>query len=282
VYYGSGVDSGSSVYLNGNCRSDFADIRFTSSDCLTLLSYWTETVSESNYATFWVKITDDLSTNPATIYLYYDNPTATSTSNGAATFLIYQDDLTSYQDGFDPGDRFISNTPIDGIYASPCLWFQKSGGKQYQITPTSLYLSGYNDNGKYGTCGIDIRYLIKPVHLDWHHSQRNPSETTLDRKQLLILDYSANGNANLNFYSDWKNDPSDIPTGTTTTTYTINTTPRTTQLYTHTGPISHITIHHQTNNNHNLTIYHAHYAIAKHTTNEPTHSTWSPQTQQPT
>jgi hypothetical protein len=149
VYYGSGVDSGSSVYLNGNCRSDFADIRFTSSDCLTLLSYWTETVSESNYATFWVKITDDLSTNPATIYLYYDNPTATSTSNGAATFLIYQDivadirsqlgitDLTSYQDGFDPGVDSSAITPIDGAFAArnsrlcpaspPC--FSLFGGK---------------------------------------------------------------------------------------------------------------------------------------------------------
>jgi len=239
-------------------------------------------VSESNYATFWVKITDDLSINPATIYLYYDNPTATSTSNGAATFLIYQDlgitDLTNYPDGFDPGDRFISNTPIDGIYASTCLWFQKNGGKQYQITPTNLYLSGYNDNGKYGTCGIDIRYRTTPTLLDWQLSQRNPSDTTLNRKHLLILDYVAEGNANLNFYSDWQNNPTDIPTGTIATTYTINTTPKTTQLYTHTGPISHITIGHQTNN-HNLTIYHAHYAIAKYATNEPTHSTWSPQTQ---
>ena len=153
--------------------------------------------------------------------------------------------------------------------------FQKAA-QTIQITNSSTYQDTMTTENTAHAARHTL--LNQPVHLDWHHSQRN-LRNNFRPKQLLILDYQMDANLN---YSDWKNDPSDIPTGTTTTTYTINTTPRTTQLYTHTGPISHITIHHQTNNNHNLTIYHAHYAIAKHTTNEPTHSTWSPQTQQPT
>jgi hypothetical protein len=76
VYYGSGTDNGENVYLNGRCKSDFTDIRFTKSDGSTLLSYWMESVSSGNYATFWVQVSDDLNTNPATIYIYYGNPSA--------------------------------------------------------------------------------------------------------------------------------------------------------------------------------------------------------------
>jgi hypothetical protein len=42
VHYGSGTDSGKDVYLNGQCQSDFGDIRFTESDGITKLDYWFE------------------------------------------------------------------------------------------------------------------------------------------------------------------------------------------------------------------------------------------------
>jgi hypothetical protein len=77
VHYGSGTDSGGDVYLNGKSRTDFADIRFTKSDGVTLLDYWMEQKVDSNYAVFWVQVSDDLSTNPVTIYIYYGNPSAT-------------------------------------------------------------------------------------------------------------------------------------------------------------------------------------------------------------
>jgi len=50
-----------------------------------------ESYTANDKAIFWVKIADDLSTNPATIYIYYGNPTATTTSNGANTFLFFDD-----------------------------------------------------------------------------------------------------------------------------------------------------------------------------------------------
>jgi hypothetical protein len=89
AHYGSGTDSGADVYLNGKCRSDFGDVRFTRSDCVTLLDDWMETKVDGDYAVFWVEVADDLSTNPVTIYIYYGNPNATTTSNGDATFLFF-------------------------------------------------------------------------------------------------------------------------------------------------------------------------------------------------
>ncbi|MEM4204133.1 MAG: DUF2341 domain-containing protein, partial [Candidatus Methanomethylicaceae archaeon] len=92
AYYGSGTDSGENVYLNGKCRSDFADVRFLAADKVTQLSYWIEEKVDGNYAIFWVKVNDDLSSSPATIYIFYGDPSLTTTaSNGAATFNLFDD-----------------------------------------------------------------------------------------------------------------------------------------------------------------------------------------------
>ena len=92
VYYGSGTDSGGNVYLNGKCRTDFGDIRFTASDGSTLLAYWIESYTASSSAVFWVKVPSiPASPNTATIYIYYGKSDATTTSNGDATFLFFDD-----------------------------------------------------------------------------------------------------------------------------------------------------------------------------------------------
>ena len=56
VHYGSGVDSGEDVYLNGKCRGDFSDVRFTKKDGKTLLNYWLEKKVDNDYAIFWVEV----------------------------------------------------------------------------------------------------------------------------------------------------------------------------------------------------------------------------------
>ena len=91
VHYGAGTDSGEDVYLNENCRTDFGDIRFTSSDEKTELNYWMEEKVDSNYAIFWVEVIDDLSNSNATIYIYYGKSDATTTSNGDSTFVFFDD-----------------------------------------------------------------------------------------------------------------------------------------------------------------------------------------------
>ncbi|MGQ9624777.1 MAG: DUF2341 domain-containing protein [Candidatus Bathycorpusculaceae bacterium] len=93
-YYGSGSDNGGTVYLFSYSRTDFGDVRFTDDDGTTLLDYWMETKVDSNYAVFWVEVADDLSTVAATIYIYYGNAAATTTSNLNNTFLRIIDTTT--------------------------------------------------------------------------------------------------------------------------------------------------------------------------------------------
>ena len=89
VYYGSGVDSGENVYLNEHSRTDFGDIRFTDDDGETILDYSMAEMVDSSYAVFWVEVRDDLSVNPQSIFLYYDNPSQTYNGNPDNVFSGY-------------------------------------------------------------------------------------------------------------------------------------------------------------------------------------------------
>ena len=87
VNYGSGTDSGKSVYLNSKCQTDFDDIRFISSDGSTEIDYWREEYTASDDATFWVKV-PSIPASPSTveIYIYYGNSGVVTTSNFSNTF----------------------------------------------------------------------------------------------------------------------------------------------------------------------------------------------------
>ncbi len=92
VYKGSGTDTPGVVYLGGNVRDDFGDIRFTKSDGITLLDYWIESYTSGVSAMVWVEVDSiPASPNNASIYLYYGNPSAISASSGASTFVFFDD-----------------------------------------------------------------------------------------------------------------------------------------------------------------------------------------------
>ncbi|MHA2150181.1 MAG: DUF2341 domain-containing protein [Candidatus Thorarchaeota archaeon] len=95
VHYGSGSDSSDNVYLNENCQSDFDDIRFTDNDGVTYLNHWREEYVVSNYATFWVQVSDDLDSD-VSIFIYYGNSEASSASDGELTFIAWDDFDTGY------------------------------------------------------------------------------------------------------------------------------------------------------------------------------------------
>ncbi|TXT55664.1 MAG: hypothetical protein BAJATHORv1_30044 [Candidatus Thorarchaeota archaeon] len=117
LQYGSGTDSGSTVYLDELCKSDFADIRFTDDDGITLLDYWIEESTSGDYATVWVEMNDTLDVDQS-IYLYYGNPTAESISDGEATFLFFDDfnaDLDLNKWNMTSGDISTSNGYLELI-----------------------------------------------------------------------------------------------------------------------------------------------------------------------
>ena len=71
-------------------QTDFDDVRFTDDGGINELDYWIESYVVSGYAIFWVNVTDDLDSNQD-IYMYYGNSEVSTTSNGTATFLFYED-----------------------------------------------------------------------------------------------------------------------------------------------------------------------------------------------
>ena len=92
------------LYLNlaaqvsaGKIRSDLGDLRFNDSSG-NALSYWIENATPSA-AKIWVNVPSiPASPSTTTIYMYYGNPSVTTTSNGTATFVFF-DDFESYASG---------------------------------------------------------------------------------------------------------------------------------------------------------------------------------------
>jgi len=73
--------------------NDGGDLRFTDSNEANLLDFWVEKVegsSPNRVAYCWVKVTDDLESD-VDIYCFYGNPSATSASDGEATFEFFED-----------------------------------------------------------------------------------------------------------------------------------------------------------------------------------------------
>ena len=121
AHYNTGTDNDSDVYLNTHARNDFGDVRFTGSDGSTLLDYWMESKVDSDNAVFWVEVADDLSTNAVTIYVYYGNANATTTSNGANTFLFFDDFSSATETLTFSGVGSWSRDTVNG-------WLVHSGG----------------------------------------------------------------------------------------------------------------------------------------------------------
>jgi len=80
-----------SLISAGKMRSDCGDVRFTDSDGTTLLNYWLEGGCNSTNTKIWVKVPNIPANSSKIIYVYYGNPSATSASNGDATFDFFDD-----------------------------------------------------------------------------------------------------------------------------------------------------------------------------------------------
>ncbi|MCK9578757.1 DUF2341 domain-containing protein [bacterium] len=99
-------------------KSDCGDLRFTANNQETQLPYWIETCSSPN-AQAWVKlplIPDG--NNNELIYAFYGNASASTTSNGNDTFLLF-DDFSTNTVGTKWTERYCG-TPVNG-------WMQVHG-----------------------------------------------------------------------------------------------------------------------------------------------------------
>jgi len=108
----------------GKIRSDLGDLRFNDSSG-NGLSYWIENATTSA-AKIWVNVTSiPASPSTTTIYMYYGNPSATTTSNGFSTFVL-----------FDDFNRADSATVGNG-------WTEDEGGGTLSISGNTLYIYQY-------------------------------------------------------------------------------------------------------------------------------------------
>ena len=83
-------------------KNDGSDLRVTNTDGETLIPFWIETWNPAqSIASIWARV-PSLPPGGTTIYLYYGNSTASSVSNGEATFDAY-DGFESYIVGYPPG-----------------------------------------------------------------------------------------------------------------------------------------------------------------------------------
>lgn len=152
---GEGEDSDSTFYLEHRVSNTFKDIRFTSSDGVTLLDYWIE-YNSTTAATVWVKL-DSVPAAPGqkTFYLYYGNASASSLSNGANTFSFY--------DGFDT-NGISSWTGSDQNKHSDEVATQSINSTTYFSSPNSANLYTYANCGEEPWDGVGS-ILTRSVNL---------------------------------------------------------------------------------------------------------------------
>jgi hypothetical protein len=84
-----------SLISAGKMNSDCSDIRFTyynpATQAETLISHWLESGCNTGSTSIWVKVSSIPASGNSTIYMYYGNSGATSTSSGDNTFIFFDD-----------------------------------------------------------------------------------------------------------------------------------------------------------------------------------------------
>jgi hypothetical protein len=102
--------SGEDVDCGSHIQTDFDDLRFTTSDEVTLIDYWIESITgttPNQLATIWIEI-PSIAADPdnTDIYMYYGNNDVSSASNGTNTFMYFDDfEWGSDSDKLDTGSK---------------------------------------------------------------------------------------------------------------------------------------------------------------------------------
>jgi hypothetical protein len=147
LHHGYGTSSGSDVYFNTHCDSNFSDIRFTRADGVTLLNHWLEkgSLQPGVQATFWVEF-DNISTTGTEFYVYYSNPNVSLDSDGEATWDFFDDFEGSV----------INNTKWDALN-SPNGTVSNSELTISKTEQHSLIDHGYTTKATFDNCRIVSR-----------------------------------------------------------------------------------------------------------------------------
>jgi RHS repeat-associated protein len=158
VHYGSGSDSGRNIYTGGRCQSDFGDIRFTSSDGVSELSYWMQEKTDSDQATIWVNVPSiPASPSSTSIYIYYDAQTTVSTTSSGEDVFLFYDHFTGDSLNAQWSDTQGTPTVSDSILTL----------NEYNSVKDRIRAAGYSWNGNVQMY-MRVRYGHEAVHVGRH------------------------------------------------------------------------------------------------------------------
>ena len=174
VHKGSGTDNITDVFCGGNCRDDFGDIRWTEDDGSTPMDYWIEELVSGEYAIFWVEL-PSIPAGAGTVdcYIYYDKSDATTTSNGEATFVFFDD-----AESGSPSDKWTWTANLALTYDVA----EKYQGAKSLKTVTNT--GGDGANAWYAATGINIADAVFEAYVKtgWQYhmisGRQSPSAAT--------------------------------------------------------------------------------------------------------
>lgn len=167
------------VTYDSDMQADFDDIRFTDQDGKTELDHWLLKKTDSTSAVFAVEIPETpINTAVKNIYAYYGNASAVSASNGANTYLVFDDFASSTLNA-----RWTKSEPAGSITAS-------SGSLQFSIG------AGVNADWGGGASphNAPIIYMDEPSY-DYQAMVNLNSYTVNDNTHVGIMLYADRDNA---------------------------------------------------------------------------------------
>ena len=138
------------------------DIRFTDNDETTLLDFWRESdtgAASNRLQTVYVEVADDCSSN-VDIYCYYGKVADTDASNGANTFVVF-DDFESENDGDDPADWTVSEPANTDIHVEADQ--QKRGSKSLYTQDVSAIAGCFVERTFTAMVKLRMEVDVRPV-----------------------------------------------------------------------------------------------------------------------
>lgn len=212
-----------SLISAGKMRSDGGDIRFTSSDGTTLLSYWIESGINTASTVIWVKVPSIPASSSTTIYIYYGNPSATSQSSGANTFIFFDDfntlnttkwDTITFNNGalsVSSGQLVLNVNNANGYSGAGVISKSTFSGTYLAIET----LMKRNTGKKIGELGLFVSFVNKAYRdtTYYGHYYSNSASVNYIGAMAMIYEYTAGGWRLAVGYDDkTANGPTTLPT----------------------------------------------------------------------
>jgi len=149
------------ILTNGN------DVIFTDSDGITEINFWIEEWDDvTENATIWVKVPSIPQEGTKTIYIYYGNLNAATTSNGTATFLLF-DDFSGAVDGL--WHKYLRNPVLDVVDST---WESHHIGDPWVIYDNGTYHMWYYGVDTPGNARVG--YANSTDGITWNKYDGNP------------------------------------------------------------------------------------------------------------